>query len=62
MAKNKTPSQLRADAQALLEKAKKEENKMYENVGRLVEKHLKEGFRKFELSAFKNQVKEMLQI
>ena len=41
MSPKKSPAALRAEAKALMEKAKIEEDKLYMKVGRLVEKELK---------------------
>ncbi|MCG8335372.1 MAG: hypothetical protein MJE63_12680 [Proteobacteria bacterium] len=41
MSPKKSPAALRAEAKALMKKAKIEEDKLYMNVGRLVEKEFK---------------------
>ena len=60
MPKKKTPAELRAEAQKLLEMAKDEEKLRHEQIGKIVAKHSQEEFSKFELSSFKNKVNHIL--
>ena len=60
MPKKKTPAELRAEAQKLLDLAKDEEKLRHEQIGKIVAKHSEEGFSKFDLGSFKSKVDNIL--
>ncbi len=61
MAKKLSPSKLRDQAKALMEKARLEEEKLYIQVGKLVEKKLlNNDFNPSELGNFITQVRQIL--
>ena len=56
-----TPEALKAKAQALLEKAKMIEDRMFASIGRIVHQYHQKNFEGFELEKFKAEVQEAVE-
>ena len=57
--REKDPAVLRAEAEALLKRAKAIEERKFKQAGQLVYEYHKKGFAEFDLEQFKRQVSEV---
>ena len=59
--RERDPEVLKAEAQELLKRAKRIEERRFKQVGQLVYEHYKKDFSEFDIEQFKSDVKEALE-